>query len=204
MAVGRSCRKKVFEFHLRHLRHLRTLSISEERDTQRKLHPRRSDGERHFVFHLRDLRHLRTYCISVEVVQRKLHYLVDMEKRDPQTYAIIGAAMEVHSQLGPGFLESVYQEALAREFSLRKIPFEENVELPVYYKGERLNAFFRADFICFGDVVVELKALRQLSGTEEAQILNYLKATGIERGVLLNFGEPQLRYERRILSRVNV
>ena len=124
-----------------------------------------------------------------------------METRDPRTYAIIGAAMEVHSQLGPGFLESVYQEALTREFALRNIPFEANVELPVYYKGDRLNAFFRADFICYRDVVVELKALRILSGTEEAQILNYLKTTGIERGLLLNFGARQLQVVRKALSR---
>lgn len=110
--------------------------------------------------------------------------------------------MEVHKQLGPGFLESVYQEALAREFTLRNIPFAADVELPVFYKGERLNSFFRADFICYGEVVVELKALRVLSGTEEAQILNYLKATGIERGMLLNFGAPQLKYERRVLSQI--
>ena len=119
-----------------------------------------------------------------------------MDDRDPQTHAIIGAAMEVHTELGAGFLESVYQEVLAHEFLLRGIPFATEVELPIFYKGERIATSFRADFICFGDVVVELKALKTLSGVEESQLLNYLKATGIERGLLLNFGSPRLEVKR--------
>ncbi|MGV9013822.1 MAG: GxxExxY protein [Flavobacteriales bacterium] len=119
-----------------------------------------------------------------------------MDESDPQTYAIIGAAMEVHSVLGTGFLESVYHEALTCELRLRGIPFTSEVGLPIKYKGEKLLTFFRADLICYGDVVVELKALRALSGVEESQLLNYLKATGIDRGLLFNFGPPRLEVKR--------
>lgn len=122
------------------------------------------------------------------------------EIRDPQTYAIIGAAMEVHRVLGCGFLKPVYQEALAKEFVLRNIPFRREVELPVMYKGEFLAVKYKPDFICYDSVIVELKALDKLSGKEKAQIINYLKATGIERGLLLNFGTIRLEYERVILT----
>lgn len=123
-----------------------------------------------------------------------------MMERDTQTHEIIGAAMEVHSELGAGFLESVYQEALAREFNARGIPFLAEVELPIHYKGERLTTFFRADFICYGEVVVELKALKAISGVEESQLLNYLKAAGHERGLLLNFGSPRLEVKRMVFT----
>lgn len=123
-----------------------------------------------------------------------------MDTRDPQTYAIIGAAMEVHGELGHGFLESVYQEALAMEFRERGIPYKEEVELPIRYKGRRMKTFYRADFICFDDVVVELKALKMLSGADDAQLLNYLKATGIERGLLFNFGAPSLEHRRKVFT----
>ena len=85
--------------------------------------------------------------------------------------------MEVHGQLGPGFLEAVYQEALAAELKARGIPFSREVELPVFYKGQRLACCYRADFVCYESVIVEVKALRELSGVEESQVLNYLKAT---------------------------
>ena len=119
-------------------------------------------------------------------------------KRDPQTYVLIGAAMEVHRHLGCGFLEAVYQEALAQEFSARDIPFRREVEIPVVYKGKLLGLSYRADFVCYERVIVELKALAKLSGLEEAQILNYLKATGYEVGLLLNFGSKSLEYKRFI------
>jgi GxxExxY protein len=125
------------------------------------------------------------------------------ESNDPRTYSIIGAAMEVHKQLGCGFLEPVYQEALAIEFSKRKISYSREVKLPVFYKEMRLNTPYRVDFICFDEVAVELKALAHLSGTEEAQLINYLKASGKEIGLLLNFGARSLVYKRFILSNSN-
>ena len=121
--------------------------------------------------------------------------------RDPRTYAVIGAAMEVHKQLGHGFLEAVYQEALAVEMELREIPFSREVMLPVHYKNRQLAVGYRADFLCFENVVVELKALRGLSTNEEAQILNYLEATGFETGILINFGSRSLEYKRYVHTR---
>ena len=122
------------------------------------------------------------------------------EERDPQTHAIIGAAMEVHTQLGHGFLEPVYQGALAKEFIARHIPFEREVELVVYYKGEALECRYRADFICYGEVIVELKALAILGGPQEAQVINYLKGTGKQRALLINFGGSSLKFKRIVLG----
>lgn len=121
-----------------------------------------------------------------------------MEPRDPDTYTIIGAAMEVHRVLGCGFLESAYQEALALEFRGRNIPFKREVVLPIRYKGHTLNTGYRADFICFDRVVVELKALARLGPVEEAQMLNYLKATEMTVGLLLNFGARSLETLRMV------
>lgn len=108
--------------------------------------------------------------------------------------------MEVHRELGHGFLEAVYQDALAREFVARGIPYHAEVELPVSYKGQQLRCGYRADFICFETVLVETKALARLSGGEEAQVINYLKATGLQRSLLLNFGAPSLEYKRLVLN----
>ncbi len=116
--------------------------------------------------------------------------------RDPRTFAIIGAAMEVHRELGSGFLEAVYHEALAVELAARSIPFVHESAIPISYKGTQLATLYRADFICFDSVIVELKAISALSGVEDAQILNYLKATRFEVGLLLNFGKSSLEYKR--------
>jgi GxxExxY protein len=128
--------------------------------------------------------------------------MMDMMKTyepDPQTYAIIGAAMEVHTQLGKGFLEAVYQEALSYELGDRGIPHRREVLLPIAYKHRRLRATYRADFIAQGDIVVELKAQSGLTGVDQAQTLNYLKATGHHRALLFNFGATKLQYHRRSL-----
>ena len=121
-------------------------------------------------------------------------------RRDEQTHAIIGAAMEVHRQLGPGFLEAVYQAALAVEFAQRGIAFKDDIKLPVYYKGILLPCSYEPDFVCFESIIIELKALQAITGIEDAQLLNYLKATRLERGLLFNFGRPSLEFKRLIFS----
>lgn len=118
------------------------------------------------------------------------------DKRDPETYQIIGAAMVVHRELGFGFLEDVYHEALMIEFEIQKIPFLHEVELPVFYKGRPLKKTYRVDFVCFDTIIVELKALPQITGREKAQVINYLKAANFGRGLILNFGAESLHYER--------
>ncbi|MFL6216743.1 MAG: GxxExxY protein [Blastocatellia bacterium] len=105
-----------------------------------------------------------------------------------EVYAIVGAAIEVHRELGPGFLEAVYQEALEIELAIRHVPFVRQKPLQIQYKSHLLNKTYTADLICFDQIIVELKALDRLSGKEEAQVLNYLKATDFKVGLLINFG----------------
>ncbi len=107
-----------------------------------------------------------------------------------EVYAVMGAAMEVYRELGTGFLEAVYQEALEMKLADRHISFEAQKPLVVFYKKRRLKKEYLADLICFGQLLVELKALDDLSSKDEAQILNYLKATGFRVGLLINFGRP--------------
>lgn len=114
------------------------------------------------------------------------------------TYKIIGAAMEVHSVLGPGYLEAVYQNAMAREFKLRKIDYEEQVNLHVDYKGNVIGEY-RADYLVDDKVVVEIKAIKRISEIQEAQLINYLKGTGYKVGLLINFGALSLEHIRRVL-----
>lgn len=117
-----------------------------------------------------------------------------------QTYAIIGAAMAVHSELGSGFLEAVYQEALKVEFTYRQIPAVDQVKLRISYRGQPLESHYLADFVCYDSIIVELKAQTEMTVREEAQLLNYLKATGLQRGLLINFGKTSLQYKRMIRS----
>ena len=124
----------------------------------------------------------------------------DQDPRDPHTFAIIGAAMAVHNELGPGFLESVYRASLAVELEARRIPFRTEVLFPLTYKGQRLSLNYRADLVCFQSVVVEVKALRAVGPIEYAQAINYLKASGLARGLILNFGARSLEYRRVVLS----
>lgn len=117
-------------------------------------------------------------------------------EKAPRTYAIIGATFEVHRQLGCGFLEKVYCEALALEFDRRKIPYQSEVELPVRYKDITLRTLYKADFICNNNIILEIKAIKRLGDIEKAQILNYLKASELKTGLLLNFGATRLEYKR--------
>ena len=116
-----------------------------------------------------------------------------------EVYRIVGAAIEVHRELGSGFLEAVYQEALALEMDDRKIPFHAQVELPIRYKLWRLERHYLADFVCFEQIVLELKAADHLSSKDESQLLNYLKASGIKVGLLINFGScGKLEWKRYV------
>ena len=120
--------------------------------------------------------------------------------KDSQTHAILGAAMEVHRRLGHGFLDAVYQAALAIEFAEREIAFCAEVVLPLHYKGKLLTCGYRADFICFESVLVETKAIAQLTGADRGQVINALRATGLSRALLINFGTPSLQYERLVFD----
>ena len=117
-----------------------------------------------------------------------------------ETYAIVGAAMDVYYRLGCGFLEPVYQEALEIELGFREIPFTAQQELPIKYKDITLKKYYKADFVCFGKIIVEIKAVAALSPVDWAQLLNYMKASGFRVGLLFNFGSHgRLEYKRLVI-----
>jgi GxxExxY protein len=120
---------------------------------------------------------------------------------DPETYAIIGAAMAVHTELGCGFLEAVYKASLAVELRRRGIPYEREVALPLVYKGEPLPLSYRVDFICVSAVIVEIKAHEGLAAMDLAQAINDLRAARLDRGLLLNFGRRSLEHRRVVGGR---
>jgi len=113
-----------------------------------------------------------------------------------ESYKIIGACMEVHKKLGPGFLESVYSEALELEFEKAGVPYKKEKKLPVYYDDKPLNKYFRADFVCYDSIVLELKATKYSVDADRKQTLNNIKATKFKLGILINFGTPSLIYKR--------
>ena len=119
---------------------------------------------------------------------------------DDRTYAIIGAAMEVHKELGCGFLEAVYQEALERELKNQNIPYKAQPVIRIFYKGKSLDKTYQPDFLCYEEIVVEIKAISSLSGIDEAQIINYLKATELKVGLLVNFGSRSLEHKRFVYN----
>jgi len=108
--------------------------------------------------------------------------------------------MEVHRELGCGFLEAVYQEALGREFDVQGIPNTEQPVIEICYKGEPLDKKYQPDFVCYEEIILEIKALSALSGLEEAQLINYLKATGLKVGLLINFGAKSLEHKRFVYN----
>jgi GxxExxY protein len=118
--------------------------------------------------------------------------------KDPRTFAILGAAMEVQHELGYGFLEEVYKKAMEWEFINRKIPFEIEKRIPVKYKGEAIKGDYRVDFVCYGEIIVELKTCEVLANAHIAQTLNYLKATGLKTGLLINFGKQRMDFKRLV------
>ena len=117
-----------------------------------------------------------------------------------ESYQIVGAAFQVYNKLGHGFLESVYQEALEIEFQRRNIPYEHEKELKINYDGVELKQTYKADFVCYGNIIIELKAVSTLDDSHRSQIYNYLHATGFKLGLLLNFGSSDgLRHERIVI-----
>lgn len=113
-----------------------------------------------------------------------------------ESYKIIGACMKVHSELGCGFLESVYQESLEKQFIKDNVPYQREKVLKINYDGEQLKKTFKADFVCFEKIIVELKAVAFIHNDHLLQTKNYLNATNFKLGLLVNFGEPSLKYNR--------
>ena len=116
-----------------------------------------------------------------------------------ESYKIVGAAFNVYNKLGHGFLEAVYQEALELEFKKQGIPYEREKELKITYDGVELKATYKADFVCYGKIIVELKAVSYLEDSHRAQVYNYLHATGFKLGLLMNFGNSDELEKERIV-----
>ena len=117
-----------------------------------------------------------------------------------ESYKIQGAIFDVYKVLGSGFLEAVYQECLEKEFALRNIPFEKQVEIRLNYKDILLNQSYRADFVCYNSILIEIKAVAEITDIHRAQLINYLKATGMKLGILANFSSyPKVQIERIVL-----
>ena len=118
---------------------------------------------------------------------------------EEETFQIRGAAFEVYREMGSGFLESVYQECMEKELRCRAVPFEAQCALTLNYKGEPLDHNYIPDLICYGTVIVELKAVKEINAEHKAQLMNYLKASGLRVGLLINFGShPKVQFERVI------
>ena len=122
-----------------------------------------------------------------------------LHQHDAQTFQIIGAAMEVHRQMHRGLYELFYCDALAVEFGIRQIPFQARKPIQLEYKGHTLGGVYHLDFVCFDTIIIEVKATSSLTPADEAQLLNYLAMTKLQRGLLLNFGTKSLEYKRRVL-----
>jgi len=120
-----------------------------------------------------------------------------------EVFRIVGAAMEVSNHLGCGFLEAVYQEALGIEFAQRRIAYEAQKRIEISYKDTVLRKEYVADFLCMDCIIVEIKAIRGITGIEEAQLLNYLKATGLPLGLIVNFGSKKLEWKRYANTKSN-
>lgn len=129
-------------------------------------------------------------------MEPQISQIAQRDKRDTLSYEIIGAAMEVHRELGCGFLEAVYQEAMEMELSARNVRFVSQPQIRLFYKNLPMGKYYKPDFICFDSVVVEIKAESCLSKVDEAQILNVLKASQHRTGLLINFGQPSLKFQR--------
>ncbi len=117
-----------------------------------------------------------------------------------ESYAIVGACFDVYNELGNGFLEAVYQEALSLELQTRKIPFVEKPKLEINYKGSRLNQHYEPDFVAHSEIIIEIKAVKTLDDVHRAQLHNYLKATSFKLGFLINFGDPKNLIHERIIN----
>lgn len=119
-----------------------------------------------------------------------------------ESYQIIGICMKVHRILGPGFLEAVYEEALEREFIKMNIPFQRQKKLDIYYEDQKLNKFYKADFICYDKILLEIKSVSYIPSSFHDQTKNNCVATKVELGLLINFGQPSLFYKRFINTKV--